>query len=201
MVIVDVETTGLDPNRHCIVSVGAVDFMNPANAFFYAECRIWDDAEVSEIALRTNGFSLEALFDAEKRTVRQIICDFGVWLGNVGSRTVAGENPAFDRDFLVAASRRTGIELGLGRRTVDVHALCYSHHLRRGIAPPLREGKSELSLDATLRYVGLSDEPKPHNALTGAKMEAEARSRLIYGRPLLGEFQEYAVPEYLSASG
>ena len=34
MIIVDVETTGIDPEKHSIVSIGAVDFSNPSNEFY-----------------------------------------------------------------------------------------------------------------------------------------------------------------------
>ena len=47
MIIIDVETTGLDPKKYSIVSIGAVDFKKPMRTF-YEECRIWDGAEVSE---------------------------------------------------------------------------------------------------------------------------------------------------------
>jgi DNA polymerase-3 subunit epsilon len=197
MVVIDVETTGLNPERHCIASLGAVDFSD-ANRMFYAECRIWDDAEISKSALEINGFNVEQLFDAGKRTVRQVIREFGLWLCNAADKIVAGENPTFDRDFLVAAARRAAIDLDLGHRTVDIHALCYSHHLQRAVVPPVKEGKSDLSLDRTLEYVGLPREAKPHNALIGAKLEAEALSRLIYAKTLLPEFAGYRVPLYLT---
>lgn len=44
---------------------------------------------------------------------------------------------------------------------------------------------------------GLPNEPIPHNALTGAKMEAEAFSRFIYGKSFFKEFENYPVPHYL----
>ena len=46
-------------------------------------------------------------------------------------------------------------------------------------------------------YVGLPPEPKPHHALTGAKVEAEALSRLLFGKILLKEFAHYEIPKYL----
>ncbi|GIU68698.1 MAG: hypothetical protein KatS3mg001_548 [Candidatus Pacearchaeota archaeon] len=54
------------------------------------------------------------------------------------------------------------------------------------------------SLDEILKYVGLSSEPKPHNALMGAKLSSEAFSRIIYGKNLLKEFEEYSLPFYLT---
>jgi len=41
MVVVDVETSGLDPQKYAMLSIGAVDFENPERQF-YAECRAFD---------------------------------------------------------------------------------------------------------------------------------------------------------------
>jgi hypothetical protein len=61
----------------------------------------------------------------------------------------------------------------------------------------MKDSRTDLSFDKVLTYVGLSAEPKPHGALTGAKMAAEAFSRFIYGKPLYSEFEQFAVPDYL----
>ena len=53
---------------------------------------------------------------------------------------------------------------------------------------------SALDLDAPLEYCGIPSEPAPHNALTGALSHAEVISRLLYGRKLLPEFDEFEIP-------
>ena len=45
MIVVDVETTGVDARKNSIVSIGAVDFENQKNQF-YGECKIWEGAEI-----------------------------------------------------------------------------------------------------------------------------------------------------------
>ncbi len=196
MIIVDVETTGLNPKRHSIVSIGAIDFSNPENQF-YQECRIWDGAEISKEALEINGFSEKEIKNLNKRSLEEIIKDFLKWVSKINERTLAGENPAFDLNFLKASCERYNITWSLGYRTIDLHSLCYIHYLRRGLIPPEKDKKSNLNLDTILKYVGLPAEPKPHNALTGAKMEAEAFSRLVYGKNLLNEFNNYPIPHFL----
>ena len=37
MIVIDLETSGIDPMEHSILSLGAVDFDNP-EYFFYGEC-------------------------------------------------------------------------------------------------------------------------------------------------------------------
>jgi len=39
MIVADIEATGLDPRKHSILSIGAVDFEHPERQF-YGECRI-----------------------------------------------------------------------------------------------------------------------------------------------------------------
>ena len=196
MIIVDVETTGIDPKKDSIVSIGAVDFLNPKNQF-YRECRIWEGANVSKIALEINGFSEDEIRDPNKISLEDAVKDFLVWVETTSERTLAGENPSFDRDFLIASMDRYSMRWPLGHRTIDLHSLCYNHHLKRGLVPPVKDKRTNLNTDKILQYVGLPAEPKPHNALTGAKMEAEAFSRLIFGKSLLDEFKNYQVPEYL----
>lgn len=38
-----------------------------------------------------------------------------------------------------------------------------------GEKPPIKDGTSDLNLDRILNYVDLPSEPRPHNALIGAK--------------------------------
>src|SRR3989344_1162718 len=187
MIIVDVETTGLDPIKNSIVSIGAIAFSKPENQF-YQECRIFEGAEISVVALKINGFSLEQIKDINKKQLKDTIKEFIDWLNKSNDKTIAGHNPFFDRDFLTFSALRFDIKLSLPRRLIDLHSLCYSHYLKRGLIPPLKDKFTDLNLDKVLNYVGLQNEPKPHNALTGAKMEAEAFSRLIHGKILSKEF-------------
>lgn len=196
MIVVDTETTGLDPKKHSIVSMGAVDFSNPEYQF-YQECRIFDGAEITSEALEINGFFIEQIIDKNRKSLEEAVKEFFSWSNSCADRTLAGENPSFDRDFLRASAERYGISWAFGYRTVDMHSLCYSHYLRRGLNPPSKNERTDLDTDKILNYVGLPSEPKPHHALTGVKMEAEALSRIIYGKPLLKEFEKYEIPDYL----
>ena len=56
MIVVDVETSGLDDEKNSLLSIGAVDFYNPKNQF-YGECRVREGAEVNPEALEVNGFT------------------------------------------------------------------------------------------------------------------------------------------------
>lgn len=195
MIILDVETTGLDPQKHSIVSVGAVEFEHPEKQF-YQECRIWKGAQIIEEALAINGFTHTQVMDPSKKLVEEIIRELWEWTNDVKDKTLAGENPAFDRDFLKASFERARLNWLFGYRTIDLHSLCYSHYLKHGKLPPQKDSRTDLDTDKIFQYVGLPSEPKPHHALTGARMEAEAFSRLLFSKRLIPEFSKYPIPEY-----
>jgi len=190
MIIVDVEASGVSPEKDSLVSVGAVDFANPENRF-YEECRIWDGAHVEKEALEINGFTNKQITDQKRKTDREVVVDFLAWLEKIEEKTLAGHNPSFDRDFLQSTAYRYHLNWPLAHRTIDLHSICYFHMLKRGVPRPSIHGHSALNLDAILKYLGLPPEPKPHNALTGALLETEAFGRLFYDKPYLKEFTKY----------
>ncbi len=193
MIVVDVEASGVDPHKHSLVSVGAVHFENPSYQF-YGECRIWDGADIMDDAMAVNGFTKEQITDLAKQTDETLLRSFLAWMEQVPEHTLCGQNPSFDRDFLAATAARYHIDWPLAFRTIDTHTVGYMHFLLHGIQPPTEKKRSALDLDAILRYVGLPEEPMPHNGLMGAKVEAEAFSRLVYNKQLLEDFKQYPIP-------
>jgi DNA polymerase III epsilon subunit-like protein len=189
MIVVDVEASGVSPEKNSLVSIGAVDFNNPSNRF-YEECKIWEGAHVEDEALEVNGFSHSEITDPSKKTDREVIIDFLNWIKNIDDKTLAGHNPSFDRDFMQAAANRYHISWPLAHRTIDLHSICYFDMIKKGIAIPKINGHSALNSDTIFKYLGMSDEPKPHNALTGAIFETEAFGRLFYDKPFLDDFEK-----------
>lgn len=193
MIVVDVEASGTEYRDHSIVSIGAVDFSNPTRQF-YDECRIWDGAHIMDEALEVNGFTKEEITDPRKKTEAEIVSAFLAFTHEAEDRTLAGQNVSFDRDFLKAACMRAHLDWPLAYRTVDTHTLAFMHMVKRGITPLVEHHRSGLNLDRVLNYVGIPDEPEPHNALTGALCHAEVISRLLYDQPLLPEFKTFPIP-------
>lgn len=195
MIVVDVEASGTDYAKHSIVSLGALEFENPSNRL-YLECRIWDGAHIMDEALAVCGYSREEITDRNKMTEGELVRNFLGWIETIEDRTLAGQNVSFDRDFLRAAALREGLEWPFAYRTIDTHTLAYMHMIEHGVPVPHEKHHSALNLDAVLNYVGIPDEPEPHNALTGALSHAEVISRLLYGKPLLPEFTAYSLPTH-----
>jgi len=196
MIVLDIETTGTDPRSHAIVEVGAIDFDCPGNQF-NERCQIWGGAEIDKKALEINGLTLIEIQDKTIFTQKELISRLMIWTDQIEDKTIAGQNVDFDIDFLKESSKRCGLNLSIGKRKVDQHSIVYAHFLKRNILPPLKDGFSDLNSDFIMNYVGLPPEPKPHRAINGARYEAEALSRLIYGRGMFEEFAGYDIPDYL----
>lgn len=211
MIVIDVEASGIDPKRNSLLSIGAVDFNNPENQF-YQECYAFEGAEIDQSAIAYCGFTMAEATDKTKLSEGEIVENFFNWAKDQKEMTLAGENLVWlDLAILSYAAERHGLKhdfafksqfsyqqpMPFGFRTIDLHSLSYAHHLSRGIKPPMEKGLTRLSADTTFRYVGIPPEPKPHQALNGAKYEAEAFSRLIHGTNLLPEFAQFAIPDYL----
>jgi DNA polymerase III epsilon subunit-like protein len=195
MIIIDVEATGTEYDKHSIVSLGAIEYENPTNQF-YDECRIWDGAHIMDEALAVCGFSREEVTDPSKKTEGELIRAFVAWSEEIAERTLAGQNISFDRDYVKFACMREHIDNDFAHRTIDTHTLAWMHMVKAGINPPidLAHRRSALNLDAALNYVGIPDEPQPHNALTGAMSHAEVIARLLHDKKLLPEFEQFEIP-------
>ena len=183
MIVVDMEASGVEPHKNSLVSIGAYEFENPLN-FFYEECRVWDGAHIDDEALKVNGMSREEITSSKKQLDKDLVVNFLKWTESCKEKTIAGQNPSTDRDFIKYTCERYHINWPFAHRTVDLHSICYFHMVRRGVMPPSRNAHSALNLDGILAYVGIPAEPKPHNGLMGAKVEAEAFERLIHEKPL-----------------
>ena len=189
MIIVDVEFSGLDAEKDSIVSIGAVELENPQNQF-YGECKIWLGAHINPDALEVNGFSVEEINDTKKQSDGELVKNFIDWAHNCSEHTLAGQNPSLDMEFIRNSAKRYHLDWNFAHRTIDLHSLCFMHMIKQGIVPPISNKRTDLDSDKIMKYVGIPVEPHPHNALNGAKFEAEAISRLLYDRKLLPEFEK-----------
>ncbi len=195
MIFVDVEASGVVYSRHSIVSIGALDFDNIKNRF-YVECRLWDGAEINDESLAITGFSPEEVKSESRVTEGEAVRMFLEWSQHMGDRTLAGQNVSFDRDYLKAASDREGLSWDMAYRTLDTHSFAWMHMIKRGMKPPIdsEHRRSSLNLEEIAKYVGIPEEPQPHNALTGALVHAEVTSRLLNDKKLLPEFEKFDIP-------
>ena len=198
MIIVDTEASGLNIKKYAMVSFGAVDFSNPEKQF-YAEPKMWEGAKCDPEALAVNGFTEEECRDPKRKDLKDVMNEFLEWIKPIEEKTLVGQNPCFDRNFINDSFRRSSIGWNFSYRTLDLHSIAYADHIKRGVTIPTKNNRTALNLDGILTYVGIPEEPKPHNGLTGAKVEAEALSRILYGKNLLPEFAKYPIPNIFNS--
>ncbi len=196
MIIVDVESSGVDAKLCSLLSVGALDFDAPQNQF-YMECRAFEGAHVEKEALTVSGFDKEQIRDVSKKTDREVVLAFLEWMKTCKEWTLAGQNPSFDRDFLQETAHRYHFNWPLAHRTIDLHSIAYYQLLKLGKEIPRKNNHSALNLDRILEYVGLPTRGQSHNALDDAKLEGEALSRLVYGRNLLADYASFPIPQWI----
>lgn len=194
MIVLDVESSGLNPLKHSILSLGALDLENPTNQF-YEECRVWEGSAIEDEALAINGFSKEQATDLTKKSESELITSFVAWAQTgIENRMLAAQNPCFDLEMVQAACQRAGIECPFGKRTIDVHSVVWLHMTTHNNEPPVEKNRSAINLDYALRYCGIPEEPRPHNALMGAKCHAEVIARIAYTKNILPEFSTFDIP-------
>jgi DNA polymerase III epsilon subunit-like protein len=196
MIVIDIETTGEIPWLHSILSIGAVDFSNPENQF-YGECRMREGSKLDPVALQINGFTREGIKARGKKPLKTLLEEFLDWTSKIEDITLAGLNHYMDVYFINHSLELCRIRNPFKYRLVDIHTITYANYLMRGIKPPLENKGSAMKSNVIQEYCGLPVEPYPHNALTGAKLEAEELCRLIYGKNLLSEYRKFKIPEYL----
>lgn len=179
LVFIDVETSGLDRLKHNMLSLGAVTEDGKNQIGF--ECRLFRGEEYSPEALTVNGFTVEDIYNPKKLDRMQVYHDFSQWIKDVKRAyetedvQLAGENiGSFDIIMLAKANNPYGyINLdrdkgwNFGHRYFDVSTLSTAVL-----------GKS-VSQDKALEALGLDPEPKPHNALVGAKTSLRLYNALM----------------------
>jgi DNA polymerase III epsilon subunit-like protein len=182
MIVVDIETTGMEPLRNSILSIGALDFGNPENRF-YGECRMDKGAEVTNIALKINGFTRREITDPKKPSSKDLLKDFSDWALKIKERTIAGDNIWFDIGFLKEYFRKYRLKWIFKKKYVELHEMS-----------PLLTGLP-WSLDAVLYMVGVPPRNKTHNALNDAELTAEAMARVAAGKSIIKNFNKHPVPD------
>lgn len=214
MIVLDIETSGLDSGRNGIWQIGAVEFENPGNQFLQ-EGRIDDEDLVHPQALKVIEKTEAELRDSHKQTQQQLILNFLEWAGKCKNKLPIGHNVGFDLFFMQNKCIRYGFldkfAESIGKRSLDLHSIVQFLCFEKDKCFVLKEdGTGGMPLPKILEFCGLEDdrkkvkdnlevskEGKPHNALEDAKLTAECFSRLVHGKNLLDEFKEFPIPDYL----
>lgn len=196
MIVIDLETTGLDPDTHGIVEFGAVD-MNTKEKFSQ-KCRISKQDEITQKALDINGHTKEEVRSESRPLQTYVFEQFDEWTCLRDNLTLAGHNlVGLDVPLLRRMCNQTDREWRFGHRFVDLHSVAYATAKRVGYFVSF-DKLSPFTSVKVYELVNIPKEPEPHKAVRGAVWEAEAFSRLMKGESLFDQFSSHEIPSYLS---
>jgi DNA polymerase III epsilon subunit-like protein len=187
--VIDLETSGLDPRQCGVLEMGAVMLdgaLSPLGEWSslvrVCEWQKWEsDAE------RVHGVTRAEAMSEDRPAAPAVLADFLHFVDSHsdGRRVVlAGMNLAgFDVPFLKEIMERESPPLSMlmglawqrliSHRTIDIHALAAGAMLARG------NRIDKLYTDGIYALLAMPAEPKPHSALTGARMEAQVLRALV----------------------
>ncbi len=197
MIVLDIETSGLDELKHGIIEIAAIKFENP-EIYYYSLCGLDEDDEIDDNALEINGQRREKIRDSSRPSQKQVLTELFEFLERENDFYASGENiGSFDLRFIRAKARKYGLKDRFQYRSYDLHSVASFKYEQVFGELPIKNGKIELNLNKILEFVGLKDERKQHNALDDCRLEAEAISRLKFGKGIFREYSNFSIPNYL----
>lgn len=172
LIIGDGETSGLSPIENGLLSWGAVDYLTGDE--FYGECYLTRGRVATKEAMDVNDIGWAKLTDYSLIPDTQLVLNFFRW-AKPRAKILGGHNVGhFDILFLEEIYSRFPDEFKaefpkfpFSYRTVDLHSVGYA-----------KWGES-LTHSQICEKLGLEPEPKPHNALEGAKSETAAFKAIL----------------------
>lgn len=164
---IDLETSGLVPGEHVILSIGAIVANQEFSALIVPTDAEW--ARTSSEALDVNGLTLDVL-RYNGQPLREVANMFAQWLFNngivFGKGQFVGQNPAFDLGFLAHFLADEFAFYNITRHLpIDVRDM-YSRAINAGLVIPVGKYRDSHTISKSL---GLPEEPWPHDALEGAR--------------------------------
>lgn len=209
VVIFDAETTGLDARRNSMVSLGAVDPDRPDEPF-YEECRVFEGAEISPDALKVNGFTVDDITNPSKQTLKDLYIKFEDYVKSHGAEMLSGFNISrFDLKFLANTAKKYDLPWKLPTKYFDLkndfEDMVYNNpdfstlKVQIDTLFPTKNGNSDpekinyISLNRALKYFGIEDEPRPHNALGGAKYATELYGLFYLKSHFIRDYDKYPI--------
>ena len=200
MIVLDIETSGLDNVKCGIWQIGAIDLCT--NEEFLEEARIDDEdlilnSRVDKSVLEVIGKKEEDLRDNTKQSQKQLLINFFNWCKDKKLKNCLCQNPQFDLGFIWVKARKYGLEIPLHHRAYDLHSIASLKYFQLNNEFLVKGDYSDMGLKNILNFCGMQDNRGAHNALEDCKLTAECFSRLVYKKNLFPEYNKFLIPEYL----
>lgn len=201
-IVLDIETSGIDKIRCGIWQIGAID-LNDTSKYFLQEGRIDDSDEIfnagDKLVLEVIGKTEAQLRDKNKLSQKQLLENFFQWVEKRSAKNLLCQNPFFDVGFIDIKARKYELKIPFHYRSFDLHSFAQDRYYQLHGEFLINEGGlySDMGLSNIIKFCGMEDNRKAHNALEDAKLTAECFSRLVYGKNLFPEFSKFPIPGVL----
>ncbi len=165
MIILDLETTGLNPDIHEIIEIGAVKV--ESGEIFSVKVLPTRIVDADPVALKVNGYSDEAWENATP--LFAALAQLNAFVGSDKPHMMA-YNVSFDKAFLEKAYGTEGVEVEypFDRRALDLMSIaCWEFRT------------DPCSLKYACISLGIDPEDAVHNALAGALKAREVYNKLV----------------------
>lgn len=171
-ILLDTETTGIDPNEHRIIEIGCVELIDRKQTDFYFHEYLQPDREIEAEAIEVHGITNEFLLD--KPRFKDISTDF---IDYIKGAEVIIHNAPFDVGFLDMEFTRMGYQ----QRLNDLCTITDTLVMARQKYPAQRN-----SLDALCKRYAIDNSARTkHGALLDAEILAEVYLALTGGQRTL----------------
>jgi len=208
MIVVDIETSGINPEEHGIWQIGAIELENPENTFL-EESNIDSEDKIHPEALKIIGKSEQELRSSSLQSQKKLLEKFFSWIEKIENQTLIAHNTPFDYGFLTFKARKYNLKPTFGHRTFDLHSIAAVKYYQINRKFLTDKDKSAMNLPKIIEFCGMKDERiqisegkvvqegSSHNAIKDTKLEAECFSRIVFGKNLLKDFEKFSIPNYL----
>lgn len=189
MIVVDIETSGMNFLKCGIWQIGAVDITT--NEEFIQESRIDDEDSIEPAALLIIRKTEEYLRNKKKQSQQQLLESFFSWINKRKVKTFICQNPQFDSAFINIKAKKYNLEIPFHYRAIDLHTLAQTIYYQKNNSFLMEQNHSEMNLSKIMELCGMQDnrimlenekvtkQGKPHNALEDARIEAECFKKLL----------------------
>ena len=165
-IVLDTETTGLDPNNDRIIEIGCVELIDGKPSGRQHHWYLNPEQQISEAAFSVHGISNETL--ADEPIFAQIIDDL---LGFIREAELVIHNASFDIGFLNAELARSGHSKRFDTRHNITDTLALARRLHPG---------QKNDLDSLCQRYGVDNSQRDlHGALLDAELLAEVYQGLL----------------------
>jgi DNA polymerase III epsilon subunit-like protein len=204
MIVVDIETSGVDYVNSGIWQIGAVDLFTKEE--FFQESKIDEEDLISGEALIIVGKTEKQLRDSAKQSQKQLLVNFFEWYSKRKNKIFIAQNPQFDLVFLDIKAKKYGLKSSFGYRALDLHSIGALRYMQLKGKFLVEKELSGMRLSEIIRFCGLEDpriimnkgkiiqKGKSHSALEDAELEAECFSRLVFGENFFSKYSNFPIP-------